>query len=129
MNQNTLGKILTYSICLVWFINGIVKILNLVPRHEMIVAEILGTEHSRLFTIFIGFSEIVMVAWILSRYKVKLNAKLQIFIVLTMNILEALLVPNLLYWGYFNFGFAMLFIGMVYYNTFVLRTNLTFNSK
>jgi hypothetical protein len=54
-------SILTISISLVWLINGLYcKVLNFVPRHEMIVSRILGEEYSFIFTKTIGFSEILM---------------------------------------------------------------------
>jgi len=119
-NQN-IHKILTITIATVWLLNGLVcKVLNLVPRHQQIVAEILGQEHSRFLTVLIGFSEIIMAIWIVSGYKSRLNVVLQMVIVLTMNILESLLVPDLLLWGRMNFLFAILFLSIVWYNEFVL---------
>lgn len=121
----TLHKTLTLLIATVWLINGLVsKVLNLVPRHEEIVARILGDENSRLFTVLIGLSEIIMAIWILTKFKSKLNAIAQITIVATMNILEFILVPELLLWGRFNIIFAFQFIGLVYYNEFVLNKKL-----
>lgn len=49
-----------------------------------------------------------------------LNALAQIAVVATMNVLEFLFVPELLLWGRLNFAFALLFIGLVCYNEFVL---------
>jgi uncharacterized membrane protein YphA (DoxX/SURF4 family) len=122
LNPKTLHKTLTFLIALVWLANGLVcKVLNLVPRHEEIVARILGDENSRLFTILIGLSEIIMAIWVLTKFKSKLNAIAQIIIVATMNILEFIFVPELLLWGRFNIIFAFLFIGLVYYNEFVLN--------
>jgi len=99
-------------------------VLNLVPRHEQIVARILGDDHSRTLTILIGLSEIVMTIWVLTKYKSKLNAIAQMTVVATMNILEFILVPDLLLWGRLNSVFALLFIGLVYYNEFVLNKKL-----
>ncbi len=93
----------------------------MVPRHEEIVAKILGNDYSRQLTILIGFSEIVMCIWILTKFKSKFNAIAQIIIVITMNVLEFVLVPDLLLWGRFNFFFALLFVGLVYYNEFVIN--------
>ena len=112
-------KILTYCIATVWIVNGLFcKVLNLVPRHEQIVARILGDDHSRLLTILIGLSEIIMAVWILSSYKTKLSAIAQITIVATMNTLEFILVPDLLLWGKLNSLFAFIFILVVYFNEF-----------
>lgn len=115
-------KILTYCIATVWIANGLFcKVLNLVPRHEQIVARILGDDHSRLLTILIGLSEIIMAVWILSAYKTKLNAIAQIAVVATMNTLEFILVPDLLLWGKLNSLFAFIFILVVHYNEFYLN--------
>jgi len=122
LTKETLHKILTYCIATVWLTNGLFsKILNLVPRHEQIVANILGEEFSRPLTVLIGLSEIVMAVWVLTKFKSKLNALTQIMIVLLMNILEFILVPELLLWGKLNSLFALLFVGIVFYNEFVLN--------
>ena len=113
---------LTALIAGVWLTNGLLcKVLRLVPRHEKIVAAILGGKHAALITVLIGLSEIVMALWILSRIKSKINAVVQIIVVLTMNIIEFVLVPRLLLWGRFNLLFALLFIALVCYNEFVLH--------
>ena len=114
-----LYKILNLCIASVWILNGLFcKVLNLVPRHEQIVAEILGYHFSRPLTILIGVSEIFMALWILIGYKSKLNAVVQIVIVATMNTLEYILVPDLLLWGKLNSVFAFFFILVVYSNEF-----------
>ena len=76
---------------------------------------------ANIFTILIGFSEIIMAIWILSGYKTKLNAIAQILIVATMNTLEFIIVPDLLLWGKLNSLFAFLFILVVYLNEFYLN--------
>jgi hypothetical protein len=119
-------KLLTYFIALVWLVNGLLcKVLNLVPRHEQIVASILGDRYSGILTLIIGFSEIGMAAWILSRFKPRFNAILQIAIVASMNILEFMLVPDLLLWGRFNSILACLFMLTIYYTEFKLNPNRT----
>jgi len=124
MTKTRIHKILTYCIATVWIANGLFcKVLNLVPRHEQIVARILGDDYSRPLTILIGLSEIIMALWILSSCKTKLNAIAQIVVVATMNTLEFVLVPDLLLWGKLNSLFACIFILVVYYNEF------HFNSK
>lgn len=115
-------KIFTYSFAVVWIVNGLFcKVLNLVPRHEQIVARILSSDFSRPLTILIGLSEIIMAIWILSGFKTRLNAMAQIAIVVTMNILEFILVPDLLLWGKLNSLYAFVFISLVYYNEFYLN--------
>ncbi|MFN4085950.1 MAG: DoxX-like family protein [Spirosomataceae bacterium] len=118
-------RILTFLIATVWLANGLLcKVLYLVPRHEQIVARILGEDYSKTLTVLIGLSEVVMAIWVLTRFKTKFNAITQITVVATMNILEFILVPDLLLWGRLNSVFALLFIGLVYYNEFVLKKNL-----
>ena len=114
-------KLLTYLISLIWLANGLFcKILNLVPRHQQIVARILGNEHARTFTILIGISETLMFIWIISNIKPRFNAIAQIIVVATMNTIEFILAPDLLLWGKFNAAFAFLFILVVSYNEFYL---------
>lgn len=122
MKNKQLSIILTYVIAFVWMANGLFcKVLNLVPRHQEIVARILGDDDARSLTFLIGISEVIMAIWILSGYKSKWNAWTQIFIVALMNTLEFILVPDILLWGKFNAVFAFMFILVVYFNEFKLR--------
>ncbi len=92
--------------------------LHLVPRHTEIVAGILGPDYARPLTIIIGLSEIAVAIWILmDRYR-RPTAVVQILIILTMNTVESLLVPDLLLWGYFNPVFALFFCGLIYVHGF-----------
>jgi len=114
--------VLSFLIAAVWIGNGLFcKVLNLVPRHEQIVARILGPAYSRPITILIGLSEIMMAIWIISRIKPRTCALVQIIIVAVMNVLEFLIVPDLLLWGKLNSVFALLFILVVYFNEFHLN--------
>ncbi len=116
-------KTITFSLAVIWITNGLFcKILNLVPRHEQIVARILGNSFSRPLTIAIGFSEIVMAIWILSSFKKRSNAVVQIIIIATMNTLEFIIAPDLLLWGKYNALFAFLLILVIYYNEFYLKS-------
>jgi uncharacterized membrane protein YphA (DoxX/SURF4 family) len=125
MTQVNIHRILLYFISLVWFINGLVcKVINLVPRHEQIVSRILGNDYSRLLTILIGLSEIVMALWILSGFKKRFCAITQIIVIGTMNTLEFILVPDLLLWGRFNSLFALVFILLIFFNEFLLNKEL-----
>ena len=125
MTDQAIHKLLTYCIAAIWIANGLFcKVLNLVPRHQQIVARILGNENSRIFTIAIGISEIFMAIWILSNFKTKLNAITQILIIATMNTLEFILVPDLLLWGKANSIFALILILVVYFNEFYLNKKI-----
>jgi len=125
MTNKKVHTILTYCIALVWIINGLFcKMLNFVPRHRQIISEILGDDYAQIFTRLIGFSEVVMAVWILSKFKHRLNATIQIAIVGLMNILEFILVPELLLWGKLNSLFAFIFILVVYLNEFYLNKKI-----
>ena len=118
----TRNQLLNYIIATVWIVNGLFcKVLNLVPRHQEIVARILGNDHARLLTKVIGLSEIAMAVWILSGIRTRLNAIIQIIVIATMNVLEFIIVPDLLLWGRFNLLFAFLFILLIIYNEFYLK--------
>lgn len=126
MTEKAIHKILTYCIASVWLINGFCcKVLNLVPRHQQIVAKILGSGNSRLLTIAIGCAEIIIGIWILSGIHKRFNAITQIIIVVIMNTLEFILVPDLLLWGRANALFAFIFIVVVFFNEFYLNSKLT----
>ena len=113
-------RLATSIIVLVWLINGLFcKVLNLVPRHQEIVGRILGEQHSRILTMVIGILEIVMVVWIVSRFKSRFCAIFQMTIVGTMNIIEFILAPDLLLFGRMNIFFALIFILLIYVNEFM----------
>lgn len=126
MNRHLLYKPLTNFIGLVWLVNGLFcKVLNLVPRHQLIVAQILGKPFSGIITKIIGILEILMVIWVISNIKSRYCAIVQIVVVATMNIIEFFVVPDFLLFGRLNAVFAAIFIGIVYYNEFMLRPHTT----
>jgi hypothetical protein len=119
--RRLLYLLVTILICLVWFVNGFFcKVLNLVPRHQQIVARILGEHYSLLITKAIGVSEILMIVWIVSKFKSRFCAVLQMVIVGTMNVIEFILAPDLLLFGKMNIVFAFVFIALIYGNEFLL---------
>ncbi len=110
---------------MVWLANGLFcKVLNLVPRHQEIVSRILGSDNATIYTKLIGFSEIIMAIWIISGFRSRVNVIIQIIIIAIMNILEFILVPDLLLWGKWNSVFALLFILLIYYNEFILKSKI-----
>nr|WP_236059865.1 DoxX-like family protein [Chitinophaga rhizophila] len=107
-------------------VNGLCcKVLHLVPRHEQIVARILGDQYAATLTILIGIAEIAMAIWIVSGICTRFNAILQMIIIGLMNVLEFLLVPDLLLWGRINALFAGIFMLMIYLNEFKLNPKKT----
>ncbi len=123
--RTAIHKTVTFFIAAVWMINGLFcKVLNFVPRHEKIVARILGDQHAGVLTKAIGIAEICMAIWILSGIKSRLNAIIQILIVAIMNAIEFTLAPDLLLWGKANSVFAFMFIISIYWNEFVLNKKL-----
>ena len=112
-------RILNYLIAAVWIANGLFcKVLNLVPRHQEIVARITGIANAGILTRAIGFSEIAMAVWILSGIRTKLNVLTQVVVIAAMNSLEFIMAPDLLLWGRFNALFAALFCLVILYNEF-----------
>ena len=110
-------KYINWAIALIWLVNGLIcKVLNIVPRHEKIIAEILGDRYSSLIRVLIGLSEIGMFVWIITGLKPKLAMWMQIVIILTMNVLEFIMVPELLMWGRLNICFAFVLCGLIYWN-------------
>lgn len=118
-----LNHILTYFIALVWLLNGLFcKVFNFVPRHQQIVGYFFGQDNAFVITKLIGVLEVGMALWLLSKYKEKWNMYIQIIIVMSMNILEFLFVPELLLWRQFNLLFALLFVGIIYFNGMYRKT-------
>lgn len=119
--RSKITTILNLVIAVVWIVNGFFcKILNMVPRHELIVARILGAQYAMLFTKAIGVSEVLMAVWILSCIKPKWCALAQVFIIALMNIIEFVLAPDLLLFGHINAVVAAVFISIIYINIFII---------
>ena len=113
-------KVVNIFIALVWLINGLYcKVLNYVPRHQLIVARILGDDYAGILTRMIGISEIGMAIWILTRIKRRLCAITQILVVATMNIIEFVLAPDLLLFGRVNIFIAFIFIIVIFLHEFI----------
>jgi hypothetical protein len=116
----SLRSVLTILISLVWLINGLFcKVMNLVPRHQLIVARILGEEYAGILTKTIGVLEILMYFWILSGIKSRICTLFQITIVITMNIIEFVVAPDLLLFGKLNLLVAVTFTGILVVYEFV----------
>jgi len=118
-------RIILYFSFLVWLVNGLFfKILEFMPRHELIVSKILGSTYADIFTNLIGIGEVFMALWILSQWKSRICVLLQIILVLSMNIMEFYLVPEMLMFGQMNLVFAILFCALLFFNEFKLKRNV-----
>lgn len=119
MSFNNRKTAVNIGIAIVWIVNGLFcKVLLLVPRHQQIVARILGVEHAGLLTRTIGILEIGMAVWVLSGIKSRWCAITQILLVAVMNIIEFIVVPDLLLFGRINILVAAIFIYVIYRNEF-----------
>ena len=122
MKREKLHRIITIGIALVWLGFGLFcKVLHMEPRHEEIVAHILEDAYAGPLTRLIGVTEVFMAVWILSGLKKRLNAIVQMTVVGTMNVMEAILASHLLLWGHLNALFAVCFIGVIYINEWILN--------
>ena len=117
MSWRALYQINRYAIAAVWAVNGLLaKLLHLVPRHEQIVARILGPTYAAPLTRLIGVGELLIAAWVASGRWPGLSVAAQVGLILTMNALEFALAPDLLLWGRANLLFAGLFSGFIVWN-------------
>lgn len=108
------NRIPKFFFAAVWVVNGLVcKVLDIVPRHREIVGRILGEDHALVLTRLIGIGEIGMAVWILSGIKSRWSAWAQIAAVMTMNVIEFLLVPDMLLFGRLNIVVALAYAGLV----------------
>ena len=120
--QRHLLTTFTFLIAGVWLVFGLYcKVLNQVPRHEEIVAQILGTEQAALITRLIGFGEICIAIWVASRLFPILCALFQSALVLAMNVIEQVIAPELLHLGKGNFIVACIFVSVVWLHAFLLK--------
>lgn len=117
MSWRTLYQLNRYAIAAVWAVNGLLaKLLHLMPRHEQIVARILGPTYAAPLTRLIGVGELLIAAWVASGRWPGLSVAAQVGLILTMNALEFALAPDLLLWGRANLLFAGLFSGFIVWN-------------
>ncbi|MFD2599591.1 DoxX-like family protein [Sphingobacterium corticis] len=122
MHAQNLYRFFRFLFAIIWLVNGLIcKVFGLVPRHEAIVSNILGSTYAGFFTMLIGFAEIGMAIWIWIGFLPRFNAWTQIIIIMTMNIMEWMLVPDLLLWGRFNLVFSALLCATIYYVEFKLK--------
>lgn len=126
MKKKSIQIWLNYFIGTVWIVNGLFcKVLNLVPRHQEIVARILNVDQPRFLTLLIGLAEVGMAIWVLSNRWSRFNTIAQMIIIAIMNTLEFFLASDLLLWGKANAIFAFIFIFLIYFKEFYLNNKIT----
>ena len=85
------------GVSLVWLAFGFgAKVLRLVPRHERIVARILGPGPAPVLTRLIGIGEMLVGVWFLTGIELAVCALFQTLIVATMNAIELARARDLL---------------------------------
>jgi uncharacterized membrane protein YphA (DoxX/SURF4 family) len=108
------ASILRFFFAAVWVVNGLIcKVLDVVARHREIVGRILGEDHALALTRLIGMGEICMAVWILSGIKSRWSAWAQITAVMTMNVIEFFMVPDMLLFGKLNIVVALAYSALV----------------
>jgi uncharacterized membrane protein YphA (DoxX/SURF4 family) len=81
----------------IWIFHGLYsKILDGIPRHRLIVAEILGETIADVAVIGIGVLEILLGCWVLTGLLRRLNATIQTLALVSMNTLEILFARQFL---------------------------------
>lgn len=97
LKSTPLHRLAAIFIAGVWMFHGLYsKILNGIPRHKMIVGEILGETVADAAVIVIGVLEILLGCWVLSGIRRRLNATVQSLALVSMNTLEILLAREFL---------------------------------
>jgi uncharacterized membrane protein YphA (DoxX/SURF4 family) len=97
LKRTPLHRLAATFIAGVWIFHGLYsKILNGIPRHKMIVGEILGETVADAAVIAIGTLEILLGCWVLSGLRRRLNAAVQTLAIVSMNTLEILLAREFL---------------------------------
>lgn len=77
---------------LVWIVFGLgFKVLGLVPRHERIVAAVLGEGAAGTVTLAVGIAETLLGVWILTARWPRTCATVQTLAIVSMNALEVTL--------------------------------------
>lgn len=108
-------RFLRWAIASVWLFNGFGKLFDMLPRHRMIAARIVGDDAATFVRLLFGAIEVVITVWVVSNFKPKACALAQTLILVLMNTFEFLRAPDLLVLGYAHFGMSALFITVVWF--------------
>lgn len=95
--RSIVSQIPTVAIAAVWiFHGGFSKLLNGIPRHQLIVARILGEDIATSATYAVGIMELMLGVWALSERNRRACALAQTLAIASMNALEILFASDLL---------------------------------
>ncbi len=95
--QKTILKVFRWGVASVWLFHGLFsKVLHGIPRHQQIVARVVGNDLAAATTFAVGGIEILVGVWVLSGRSPLLCAATQTILLLTMNLLELRFASDLL---------------------------------
>lgn len=90
-------RALRWGTASVWLFHGLFsKVLSGIPRHQQIVARVVGQDLSRAATLLVGAIEICIAGWVVSRRAPRACAATQTALLASMNALEIVLARDLL---------------------------------
>lgn len=91
------GLVLRVGIAAVWLVFGLVfKVAGVVPRHQLIVATVVGEAAAGPVTLTIGLAEAALGLWVLSGVRPRTCAAVQTLALATMNAVELSVARELL---------------------------------
>ena len=91
------GLVLRIGVAAVWLVFGLVfKLAGLLPRHQLIVAAVVGEAAARPVTLAVGLGEAALGLWVLSGARPRTCAAVQTLAIATMNGLELSFARELL---------------------------------
>ena len=81
--------LLRIAVAAVWLVFGVVfKLLDVIPRHRLIVASIVGEAAAGPVTLAVGVAETLLGLWVLSGIRPRTCAAVQTLAIAAMNTLE-----------------------------------------
>lgn len=111
-----MDTILRLGTALVWIAFGLLaKVLHLVPRHEAIVAAVLGESVAGPVTVLVGLAETLLGVWILTRRWPRLCALVQTLAIASMNTLELCFARDRLLAPWPMVAANVVFLSLVWY--------------
>jgi len=105
-----------FALAFGWLYMGFyVKILDMVPRHRMIAARVVGEDFAHPVILTIGVLEVILAIWLLSNYRPILCAVMQTGLLAVMNAYELSLASDLLLLGKGHIFVTLLCVGAIWF--------------